>query len=335
MENSRRRFIVQSALLAAGALMPHSLVARILAPRSLAAGDFATRSLTEGEAMPHSLVAGEFMPDSLAGMWKEPRYRIAVCDWMILKRQKLGAFQLTKEIGADGLELDMGGLGDRPAFDNKLRDAATRQQFLDKAKELNIAISSIAMSGFYAQSFAERTETPDLVQDCIDTMVAMKVKIAFLPLGVKGDLIQHPELRPQIVQRLKEAGAKAKKAGVIIGIETALSAAEEVKLLDEINSKHIRSYFNFSNAIKEGRDLQQELRTLGRQRICQIHCTNADGVWLEKDPKINMPAVKKTLDDMGWSGWLVIERSRDANDPKNVKKNFSANAAYLKSIFHA
>jgi L-ribulose-5-phosphate 3-epimerase len=28
------------------------------------------------------------------------RYRIGVCDWMLLKRQKLGAFQLTKELGA-------------------------------------------------------------------------------------------------------------------------------------------------------------------------------------------------------------------------------------------
>jgi L-ribulose-5-phosphate 3-epimerase len=36
---------------------------------------------------------------------------------------------------------------------------------------------------------------------------------------------------------------------------------------------------------------------------------------------------------MGWSGWLVVERSRDANDPRNVKKNFSANVAYVKSVF--
>jgi len=32
----------------------------------------------------------------------QQRYKILVCDWMILKRQKLGAFQLTKDIGADG-----------------------------------------------------------------------------------------------------------------------------------------------------------------------------------------------------------------------------------------
>ena len=48
-----------------------------------------------------------------------------------------------------------------------------------------------------------------------------------------------------------------------------------------------------------------------------------------------MNAVKKTLDKMGWSGWLVIERSRDAKEPSNVKKNFGANTAYVKSIFQS
>src|SRR5262245_11563323 len=50
----------------------------------------------------------------------DQQYKIAVCDWMILKRQKLGAFDLTKKIGADGVEVDMGGLGTRETFDNKL-----------------------------------------------------------------------------------------------------------------------------------------------------------------------------------------------------------------------
>jgi alpha-L-rhamnosidase len=36
---------------------------------------------------------------------------------------------------------------------------------------------------------------------------------------------------------------------------------------------------------------------------------------------------------MGWSGWLVVERSRDSGDPHNVKKNFGANTRYVKSIF--
>ncbi len=261
------------------------------------------------------------------------RYKIAVCDWMILKRQKLGALQLTKDIGADGVELDMGGLGTRETFDNKLTDPALRQKFIDEAKRLNIEFSSVAMSGFYAQSFAERPGVDRMVQDCIDLMQQLQVKVAFLPLGIQGDLIQHPELRPAIVQRLQAVAKQAEKANVVIGIETALDAKGEVKLLDDIGSAHIQSYFNFANALEAGRDLQKELRILGKHRIAQIHCTDKDGVWLQDNTRIHLPKVKHTLDKMGWSGWLVIERSRDAKDPRNVKWNFGANAKYLKSVF--
>ena len=49
---------------------------------------------------------------------KKNNYKVAVIDLMILKRQKISALPLAKEIGADGLEIDMGGLGNRETFDN-------------------------------------------------------------------------------------------------------------------------------------------------------------------------------------------------------------------------
>ncbi len=260
-------------------------------------------------------------------------YKVAVCDWMILKRQKLSAFALTKEIGADGLELDMGGLSQRETFDSKLADPVEREKFLTAARESGVEISSLAMSGFYAQSFAERPSVERPVKDTIDTAQLLGVKVIFLPLGVQSDLAQKPELRPVVVERLKKAAMLAEKAGVVIGIETALDATGEAKLLDEIGSTHVKSYFNFSNALQNGRDLHHELQILGKDRICQIHCTDTDGVWLENNTRLDMRAVKATLDGMGWRGWLVIERSRDAKDVTNVKRNFTANAAYMKKIF--
>ncbi|SEQ99477.1 sugar phosphate isomerase/epimerase family protein [Pedobacter rhizosphaerae] len=266
---------------------------------------------------------------------KRNRYKVAVIDLMILKRQKISAFPLAKEIGADGLELDMGGLGNRETFDNKLADPITRQQFLDQAKALNIEICSLAMTGFYAQSFATRPTYQKMIQDCLDTAKSMGVKVVFLPLGIQGDLIKYPELRGAIIERLKVAGKMASKAGVIIGIESALDAKGELALLQEVGCKAVKSYFNFSNALKNGRDLHQELRILGKKHIIQIHSTNEDGVWLQNDPKINLQEVKQTLDDMGWKGWLVVERSRDAQTPTDVRRNFTANTTYLKSIFQA
>ncbi|NQD72687.1 sugar phosphate isomerase/epimerase [Sphingobacterium shayense] len=295
MDKRRRDFIVGSLLLGASALLP--------------------KTLTAGSA-------------------KKQRYKVAVIDLMILKRQKLSAFDLAKEIKADGLELDMGGLGNRDTFDSKLASLDQRQEFLKKSKETGVEICSIAMTGFYAQSFAERPTYKQMVGDCLDTCRKMDVKIAFLPLGITGDLVEHPELRPAIVERLKVVGDMAKKAGVVVGIETALDAQGELELLNDIGSKNIQIYFNFSNPLKQGRDLIKELKILGRKHICQIHCTDEDGVWLENNTRLNMPLVKETLDQMRWSGWLVIERSRDANlSPRMVKENFGANTRFMKEIF--
>ena len=162
---------------------------------------------------------------------KDQRYKVAVVDLMILKRQKLGAFQLTKDIGADGVEVDMGGLGNRPTFENQLLNDTIRKQFLDKANELNLEIPSLAMTGYYAQSFCQRTEFIRSIEDCIKTMKLMNVKVAFLPLGVQCDLVKKPELRDSVIARLKIAGKMAKKAGVVIGIETALDATNELQLI--------------------------------------------------------------------------------------------------------
>lgn len=260
-------------------------------------------------------------------------YSVAVCDWMILKRQKLGAFKLAHELGADGVEVDMGGLGNRATFDSKLGDPAVRVQFVAEAGKYGLHISSIAMSGFYAQSFAERDGVERMVQDAIDTAVALRVRVLFLPLGVQSDLVKRPELRPIVVARLRTVGERAAAAGVVIGIETSLDAAAEAALLDEIASPAIKSYFNLANALQHGRDVLAELRTLGRNRIAQIHASNRDGHWLEKDPQVDLPALKRTLDVMGWHGWLVVERSRDATRATDVRYNFTANVAGLHRIF--
>lgn len=279
------------------------------------------------------IFAGTLNSEVSAQSSKKQRYKVAVCDWMILKRQKLGSFALAAEIKADGIELDMGGLGNRPTFDSKLGDPVERQKFLDKSKELNIGISSIAMSGFYAQSFAKRESITLMIEDCAKAMKNMKVKVAYLPLGTECDLVKNPELRPIVIERLKWAGKQVGKIGGVIAIETSLNATEEKKLLEEIDCKYIKSSFNFANAVDNGRDIATELKILDKKYLAQIHASTTDNVWLENDKNVDMPKIKKTLDDMKWSGWLIVERSRDVTQVHNVKANYGANVAYLKRIF--
>ena len=268
------------------------------------------------------------------GVQAQQQYHVAACDWMMLKRQKLGEFQLAKDIKADGVEVDMGPLGKRVLFENKLRDPHFQQLFRRTADSLGIKVPSIAMSGFFAQSFLKRENYKDLIDDCLKTMDVMGAKIAFLPLGGSGHEWKQPgEAHNEMVRRLHEAGQMALAAGKVIAIRTQLSARANINLLKEVDSEGIKIYYNLQDAVDQGLDPSKELKLLGRDRIAQIHASLTDSVTLDKDPRIDLHKVRKTLDKMKWKGWLVVERSRNAKDVRNVRGNFGTNVAYLKEIF--
>lgn len=267
-------------------------------------------------------------------MMAQKRYQIGVCDWMVLKRQKLGEFKLARELGCDGLEMDMGGLGKRDSFDNKIRQPEMARLFRHTADSLEIKVGAVAMSGFYGQSFAAKQSWKWLVEDCLNTMQTMQAKVAFLPLGGCGkDWTEKTAIRKDIVFRLHEAGEMAAKRGMVIGVDTPLDAKENKKLLKEIDSPGIKIFYKFQTAVENKRDISKDLRKLGADNICGIHASNTDGVWLRHDKAINMPEIKATLDKLGWSGWLFVERSRDVTDVRNVKRNYGENVKYLKEVF--
>lgn len=296
---------------------------------------------------------------------------VACCDWMLLKRQKIGAFQLVRDIRGDGVELDMGPLGRREKFDNRFRTTpGDVAKFKSVADSLGVQVPSVAMSGFFAQSLIDRkygeftacdgskhcpAHTAEqraanyraLFADCIATAREFGAKVIFLPLGGSGhDWNLSPSAeRDTLCQRLRTLGAMAAEAGMTIGIRPSLPVKEAIALLKDINHPAVAIYYNVQDAadrFKKGETggcktatalVCRELRTLGARRVCQIHITNTDSVTLRHDPAIDLPAIRKTLSRIGYRGWLVVERSRDARRVRDVSGNFGDNVAYIKEVF--
>ena len=99
---------------------------------------------------------------------------------------------------------------------------------------------------------------------------------------------------------------------------------------------HRNSYcLQLGEATDANRDAYAELKELGKDRIAQIIPTLSDGVLLQDDKRLDVPKLKQLLDEMNWSGWLVLQLFTRQNKAPDVKYNFSANATYLKSIFQA
>jgi len=260
------------------------------------------------------------------------RYKIAASDWMMLKRQTPGALTRGKECGLDGVEVDMGPLGKRPDFENKLREDEFRTKYLEQAKSLGLELSSLAMSAFYGQPVADHPSAEKFCNDWIDLMPRVGTTVGFLPVIFRKEDERQAAV-DKVVALMKNVAPRAEQANVIIGLSTPLDALANVKMLDAIGSSAVRIAYNCGEAIDDKRDVYAELRLLGKDRIAQVIPTLSDGVWLENDKRIDVPKLKQVLDALGWRGWLVLQRSRDASKARDVVYNFGSNAKYLKSVF--
>ena len=99
------------------------------------------------------------------------------------------------------------------------------------------------MSGFYGQSFLERTNYKELVRECLDAMQVMGAKVAFLPLGgIKAGWENEPELRMAVVKRLKEVGDMA---------ASEVTIANETAVLNKINDYQEESYRYLNRKLRE------------------------------------------------------------------------------------
>ena len=105
--------------------------------------------------------------------------------------------------------------------------------------------------------------------------------------------------------------------------------------MKEIKSDGIAIFYKWQTILENNWDIVKDMKKLGAKNICAIHASNTDSLCLRNDPAINLPLIKQTLDEMGWSGWLFVERSRDVKMVRNVKMNYGNNVMYLKETFNS
>jgi sugar phosphate isomerase/epimerase len=130
----------------------------------------------------------------------------------------------------------------------------------------------------------------------------------------------------QLVRVLKRAGAKAEKRGMVIGVESYLSAEENRRLLDRVGSPAVKVYYDVGNSTDKGRDACQEIRVLG-DAICQFHFK--DGRYMLGQGRIDFRRVRKAIDDIHYTGWIQIE----AAAPHGIVADYTTDLRFLRGLF--
>ena len=252
-------------------------------------------------------------------------FKIGACDWSIRSRGDVAAMKMAQDIGLDGVEVSFGSPGDE--YD--LRLPRNREKYQAEATKHGVEICSLAMGILNQIPYATSPEAEQWVLDCIDVMPKLNQKVVLLAFFSNGDLKDKKDMQDAAIARLKKAAPMAEKAGVTLGIESYLNADDHKRILDEVGSPSVKVYYDVANMTKMGYDIYQEIRQLGRDRICQIHCK--ENGFLLGQGKIDFPRVKEAIDEIGWQGWLVIEGAVPQGG--QMFDSYVKNQKYLRGLF--
>jgi sugar phosphate isomerase/epimerase len=200
-----------------------------------------------------------------------------------------------------------------------------RQQYKDLMQKTGVAVSSVAMGFLNGAPLATDPRGPAWLEQTIEATKDLGAHVILVAFFGKADLRRGKELKKQdidvVVERLKNAAPKAQEAGVILGIENTLSAAQNLAILERVPSETVRVYYDVGNSTDNGYDVPGEIRTLG-DRICQFHFKD-DGHYLGEG-EVNMPPVAEAIHAINYKGWIVLEtaipsKDRDADFKRNVE----------------
>jgi sugar phosphate isomerase/epimerase len=250
-------------------------------------------------------------------------FRIGACDWSLGKRQKIAALELAAEIGLDGVEVSFDG-----DPEGNLRREEVRQQYLTEAKRRNLEICSLAMGALNRVPYASDPQAEAWVAESIDVMVKLGVRVILLPFFMRGEIKGNEALQAAVIEKLKKVAPQAEKAGVVLGLETALNAEEHLRILDAVGSPAVKVYYDVSNMLRRGNDIYREIPQLG-SRICRIHMKEPD--CLLGQGAVDFVRVRRAIDAIGYQDWLVIESARPKG--RDLVACYRENLAFLRTLF--
>ena len=284
---------------------------------------FTRRSVLARTILTSSALA---LTPSLAPLFAAPaqrRFKIGACEWS-LRKSDPSCFDVAKEIGLDGVQVDMG----RAANGMHLRKPEVQRAYIESARRTGLEIASIATAEMNNIGLKNEPRAAIWLHDSIDVAKVLGVKVVLVAQFFAGDLKGDKAGTDRTVELLKELAPRAEKAGVIFGLENYLSAEENLDILHRVGSRAVQVYYDVGNSTDKGYDIYREIRML-KGNICEFHAK--DSKYVLGHGRIDFAKVRAAMDEINYSGWIQLE----AAAPNNLVSDYRAQSAFLRQHYPA
>jgi L-ribulose-5-phosphate 3-epimerase len=252
------------------------------------------------------------------------KLRIGVPDWSLGKSAQLDAISLAAKIGFDGVQISLGTTTGGPL---PLADPARQQAYRDEARRAGIAIASCRVEMLHRNYLPSRDPlAPKWIAEAIPVARALGFTVILVPFFGDGAIKTQAEM-DYVGDVMRELAPQAEKAGVILGLEDTISARDNVRIMERAKSPAVLTYYDVGNSSQNGFDVVEEIRWLGRDRICEVHLKDNPNYLGEG--KVDFVAVVNALHDIRFDKWAQLETT---SPTKDVEADMTRNLTFIRKL---
>jgi sugar phosphate isomerase/epimerase len=251
---------------------------------------------------------------------KGVKFKVGAPDWNLKQEAKIESIALAKKIGFDGVQISLGvGIDKLP-----LSDPALQKAFLDESRRVGLPLASVCLNILHRNILKSDPLGQRWVADSIPISKILGVKVILLPFFGKGALQTNAEM-DYVGDVLREIAPTAEKAKVILGLEDTISARDNVRIMERAKSPAVLVYYDVGNSTAGGFNIIEEIRWLGRERICEVHLK--DNPHFLGQGKIDFTAVVDALADIGFGAWAHLETTSPTG---SIENDMGANLKFIR-----
>lgn len=250
------------------------------------------------------------------------KFRVGVTDWNIKQMGLIEAFDVAMRIGFDGVQVSLGVGTDKLP----MADPERQKAFLAESKRVGLPIASTHLEILHRNYLKNDPLGQRWVADAIPITQALGVRVILLPFFGKGALTTPAEM-DYVGDALREVAPAAERAKVILGLEDTISARDNVRIVERAKSPAVQVYYDVGNSTRNGFNIMEEIRWLGRDRICEVHLK--DNPHYLGQGTIDFKAVVAALADIGFSEWAQLETDSPS---KVIEDDMRKNLAFIRGV---
>jgi L-ribulose-5-phosphate 3-epimerase len=259
----------------------------------------------------------------VAVAWDQP-LRIGVTDWNLDLGASPDAVPLAAKLGFEGVQISFG----RKLVDGKMPvdHPEVIARYLKLSRENKIPIDGTCVDRLHDNGLKSDPLAPKWVLDSIRLTKALETRVLLLPFFSRWALQTREEM-DYVGDALRDLGPEAAKAGVILGLENTISAADNVRIMERSRSTSVKVYYDVGNSTVAGFDPVTEIRWLGRERICQFHLK--DNPHYLGEGSIQFAPILRAIREIQFAGYANLETDAPS---KELDADLRRNLAYIRNV---